>query len=164
MSILKQEARVIARIGEPKAKKDGTKEIPMVLVIPDSECAQSLTVSLYNFLLDMQNEMVNPHIQGSIPKPDEDEEPVFEAWFWPMGESPSVQEEHFKNNPVLHLENVKLGRYTAYPMGDYEGSVGISIKMEFPISTDKLAGSVDRLAGESMYVQIATLQVALENV
>ena len=99
MSILKQEARVRVRIGEPKAKKGMTQEIPCVLVIPDGECKDALSVPLLAILAGAADHMVNPHIQGSIPVEDEDDPPVFQAYFWKMGETPAVQEEHFKKKP-----------------------------------------------------------------
>lgn len=164
MSLFNQDEKILCRIGEPKTSygKGVLKQIiPCVFVVPERVALQQLDVRLEEWLSRLSTMMVNPHVQGTPPVEDEDEPQKYRAVIWLASDDPNEQKELYKK-PVAELEDVTLGRFTAYPSGEYDGSIMVTQQITAPFRSESLAGKIDKLAGLAVRMQISELQTKLE--
>lgn len=162
MSVLDQDSKVLARIGEPKSSfaKGALKQVvPVVLVIPDVD-ADFLALRIDATLAELAKKMVNPHIQGTLPQEDEDEPQKYKAILWGASDHEAEQAEHYKK-PLCELDDIQLGRYTAYLSSEYDGCTMITQSLFVPWRSEALAGKIDKLAGSAVRIQICELQSKL---
>jgi len=158
-----QDSRIRCQIGNPSTihgKEHLQQVIPCVFTVPLSEAEEQMDLPLREFITGLEKHVVNPHIQGKLPVEDEDEPRTFQIWIWPGSDNDLEQEEHYKKKP-LSLDDAMLSRLTAYPVGAYEGSISIKVNITVPYRSEALAGQVDKLAGESVRMQLTELQTEL---
>jgi len=162
--MFRQNARVRCQIGDPKAthgKEHLQQVIPCVFTVPLSEAQDQLGIPIHDFIDGLEGHMTNPHVQGKLPVDDEDEPKVFEVLIWGASDNDLEQEEYYNQSP-LQLDDATLSRFTAYPTKAYEGSVAIKAYVTVPYRSEALAGKIDKLAGESVRMQLTELQTELE--
>lgn len=160
-----QEAKIRCRIGDVKTSpgKDQRRQfLPCVFIVPLDEAGNQLDLLLQDYLNGLEEEMANPHIQGKLLGDDDKKTTKYKAFVWGGSDNDLEQAEHYRRDP-LTLEGVSLGRFTAYPMSDYNGSIGIKMHLSFPYRSEELAGKVDKLAGEMVRMQIAEPQTSFKS-